>query len=329
MYNIYRKGELYLRKERGRMFRVPRVLVVDDDKDQVEILVEAIEGEGYRTAHAYDGDRALAIARQGDIDLILLDVIMPGRNGYEICKELKSDERTRDISIIFVTVKGAVQEVSGGLDLGAHDYITKPYNLPIAMARVRAALRAKKLQDRLRIENIELRDLTYTDELTGLRNTRYFYERLNEEVERAGRYGIPLSCLMIETDEFHEINRAFGRARKEDIIAEVGLVLKTYSRSFDIISRHENGQFWLLLPHTALVDALAHAERLRSRVEETIFFYPSAPSKVSIAIGVCSFGGEQLEGEDLLNGAKEALAEAKSNSERRVVGNQLSTASQE
>ena len=235
------------------MFRVPRVLIVDDEKDEVDILVEAVEDEGYRTAAAYNGEEALAIARKGDIDLVLLDVMMPRKDGYQVCEELKSDDRTRDISVIFVTAKGAVEDVSGGLDLGAHDYITKPYNIPIAMARVRAALRAKSLQDRLQQQNIELRDLTYTDELTGLRNSRYFDERLGEEVARCTRYDFPLSCLVLEVDEYKEVGNQFGRAPEDDIIGEVGMVLKTNSRSFDIVAREEGSRFWALLPHTPLL----------------------------------------------------------------------------
>ena len=308
------------------MFQVPRILIVDDEKDEVDILVELVESEGYRAAAAYGGDEALSIARKGDVDLILLDVVMPGKNGYEVCEELKSDDRTRHVPVIFVTVKGAVTEVTGGLDLGAHDYITKPYDIPVVMARTRAALRAKKLQDRLRMENIELRDQTYTDELTGLRNTRYFYERLDEETDRSTRYAYPLSCVMIEMDEFKEVDDLLGSAREEDIIGEVGMILKTCSRSFDTIVRHEDAQFWALLPHTSLEDALSYAENVRSQIEETLFAYPSAPSKVSIHIGVCSFSGDRLDGEDLLKGASEALAEAGSNPEKRVVGNQLSAA---
>jgi two-component system cell cycle response regulator len=308
------------------MFRVPRVLIVDDEKDEVDILVEAVQDEGYRTAAAYNGEEALAIARQGDVDLVLLDVVMPKKNGYAVCKELKSDDRTRDISVIFVTVKGAVEDVSGGLDLGAHDYVTKPYDIPIVMARVRAALRAKSLQDRLQQENVELRDLTYTDELTGVRNFRYFHERLNEEVARAARYGFPLSCLVIEVDGYEELNQEFGRAPEQDIIAEVGMVLKTNSRSFDIVSREEGGRFWALLPHTSLDDALAYAENVRSQVAETLFFYPSAPSKVTISIGVCSSGAGEADEEQLLNGATDALDEARRTSDKRIGGHQLSSA---
>ncbi len=309
------------------MLDVPRILVVDDEKDEVDILVEVVESEGYRAAGAYNGDQALSIARQGDVDLILLDVVMPGMNGYQVCQELKSDDRTRDIPVIFVTVKGTIEEVTGGLDIGAHDYITKPYDLLIVMARVRAALRAKKLQDTLRMQNIELRDQTYTDELTGLRNTRYFCERLDEETDRATRYGYPLSCVMIEMGQFKELEDAVGEAREEDIIAELGMILKTHSRSFDTVSRFEDAQFWALLPHTTLDDAFSYAEKVRSQIEETLFSYPSAPSKVSIHIGVCSFSGDQLEGESLLKGASDALAEAAKDPEKRVVGNRLSTAS--
>ena len=311
------------------MFRVPRVLIVDDEKDEVDILVEAVEDEGYRTAAAYNGEEALAIARKGDIDLVLLDVMMPRKDGYQVCEELKSDDRTRDISVIFVTAKGAVEDVSGGLDLGAHDYITKPYNIPIAMARVRAALRAKSLQDRLQQQNIELRDLTYTDELTGLRNSRYFHERLGEEVARCTRYDFPLSCLVLEVDEYKEVGNQFGRAPEDDIIGEVGMVLKTNSRSFDIVAREEGSRFWALLPHTPLDDALAYAEKLREQIEQTLFFYPSAPSRVSVSIGVSSFSGDELEDEQLLNGTTEALAQAKSSTDKRVVGNQISAAPQE
>ena len=110
------------------------ILMVDDEEANLYALRLILESKGYRCLEASSGPEAIEAATESNTDVILLDVVMPGRNGYEVCQELKSDDRTRDIPVIFVTVKGTIEEVTGGLDIGAHDYIPNPNDLLIVMA---------------------------------------------------------------------------------------------------------------------------------------------------------------------------------------------------
>ena len=145
--------------------------------------------------------------------------MMPGKNGHEVCRELQACESTRNIAVIFVTAKGEVEDITSGFELGAVDYVSKPFDIPVIIARVNAAVRNKVLHDQLRQRNFLLRDLTYTDELTGLRNRRFFEERIEAEIDKARRYGHPLTCLVVKADNYAEIERKMGAESGRDVQA--------------------------------------------------------------------------------------------------------------
>ncbi|HEO69889.1 MAG TPA: response regulator, partial [Candidatus Hydrogenedentes bacterium] len=165
-----------------------RVCVADDCAEAADVLCEGLRLNGYEAVVARDGTEALDICAQGNIDLLLLDVLMPGIDGYEVCRRLKASLATRDIPVIFVTVKGSPQDITQGRDLGAVDYITKPYNLPMVMLRVDVALRSRKAQESSRIACEQGGETAHTDLLTGLPTREHLLQRLQEAIEEAKRY---------------------------------------------------------------------------------------------------------------------------------------------
>ena len=163
------------------MTRKVRVCVVDDHVESTKVLCEGLELHDYETLPAHTGAEALGICAPGDVDLILLDIGLPDIDGYEVCRRLKESDATRDIAVVFVTIKGEAKDISQGYNLGATDYIAKPYNLPMVMMRVDSVIRNKWVQDEIRATEESHSNGGHTDFLTGLWNRTYLMDRLQEE----------------------------------------------------------------------------------------------------------------------------------------------------
>src|SRR5690606_16739651 len=195
-----------------RRARAPteRILVVDDSRDNLEILATRLRFRGYAVETAASGEEALARVAENPPDLILLDIMMPGIDGYEVARRIKGDPTLPFIPIILLTARDTTQDKVEGLDAGADDYLTKPINFPELEARVRSMLRIKELQDDLERKNRELERLSISDGLTGLFNHRHIQEVVHEEFERAKRTGEPLSVVMFDFDHFKRVNDTYG-----------------------------------------------------------------------------------------------------------------------
>lgn len=301
-----------------------RVCVVDDCPDTAQILCEGLGRNDYEAVAIHTGTEALEKCRHGGIDLVLLDVCLPDVNGYDVCRQIKEDPQTRDIVVIFVTAKGSHEDIVQGFRLGAADYITKPYNLPMVMVRVDAAMRMKEMQDKLRQQDEMLQDTAYTDALTGLRNRRYLLERLQEEVEKAHRYNYPVSCLIFDLDEVRAVDDELGAAPLDDLLAEVAMSLRNYSRMFDILARYDGTLFAAVLPHTPLDQAVGYADKIMREVGSTTFSDPSFPTQARLSIGIaCCRNGSAHGAEYVLGEAMRGLLQAKSQREKRLIARNL------
>lgn len=290
-----------------------RVCVADDDQDAAAILVQGLLANGYEAFPCHNGNDALAACQNGEADLLLLDVAMPDIDGYAVCKRLKEDERTRDVPVIFVTVRGTDQEVKHGFGLGAADYIVKPYNLPIVMLRIDALMRTKQVTDALRMCPDPIFDTAYTDHLTGLRNRRYLLERLQEELEKAHRFNHPLSCVLVDVDEFVPVDDELGIAPLDDMLAEVAMTLRNASRNYDVLARYDSAIFATVLPHAPLEQAMCYARKIREEVDGVTFSDPNFPTRAGISIGVVTCrNGKADNAEQLLGEAMRLLFRAKS-----------------
>lgn len=296
------------------------VCVVDDSADEAQILCDGLKLHDYGAVAARSGEAALKICHEQPIDMVLLDVCMPGMDGFEVCRRLKESPQTRDIGVIFVTVKGDPEDVSHGFDLGALDYITKPYNLPMVMVRIEAALRMKEMGNKLRLRQEAVSDNTYTDQLTGLRNRRYLMERLQEEVEKAHRYNYPVSCVVLDVDEVQALDEDLGPASIDDLLIEIGMSLRNHSRIYDILARYDGTLLAAVLPHAPADNAVGYANKILEEVDATTFSDPSFPTKAQLRAGIASCQNGAARGADLVFGeAMRCLLQARSHPAKRLV----------
>jgi diguanylate cyclase (GGDEF)-like protein len=286
-----------------------KILVIDDSPEIHKLVQVRLSKEAVVIHSAHDGDSGLKAARQIRPDLILLDVEMPGRDGFAVCVELKSDPATMDTPIIFLTGTTSTEDKIRGLELGASDYITKPFDPGELRARVRASLRARYLVELLSKKAM-------IDGLTGLWNRSYLDLHLHMELSAARRSGQPLSCVMADVDHFKAINDTCGHGFGDEVLREVAAVFTRCCRAEDIACRYGGEEFTVLLPNTPVEGALELAERLRNEIERCRLAYRETPVNVT-----CSFGVANLRGPmppSLIEMADEALYRAKHAGRNRV-----------
>jgi diguanylate cyclase (GGDEF)-like protein len=293
---------------------MPKVLVVDDQYDNVKLLAFELSDHGYEVLTAFNGPQALDVARQADPDVILLDVMMPGMNGVEVCRELKKDVNLRHIPVIMVSAREMDEDVIRGLDAGAHDYVTKPFNTRIVMARVRSAARSKEAHDTIAEMNERLAEIATTDGLTGVKNYRHLREALDTAVALAIRKGFALSMIMLDVDHFKMINDAFGHAIGDAVLCGTAAVLRTKVREYDVVARYGGDEFAILLPMTEAAAARSLAERLR----ETISEHPWPSASVTISLGVATVHKPYPQVVKLVEQADRALYQSKRAGRNRV-----------
>ncbi|MEY8204570.1 MAG: diguanylate cyclase [Bermanella sp.] len=287
-----------------------RILVVDDIPANVEILSIHLNDEGYEVVEALSGKQALAILQQSgqdgeaEIDLILLDVMMPIMSGLEVLAHIKKDTQTQNIPVILVTANADEQNVAGGLDMGAFDYIIKPYSLLVLLARVRTALREKERQDLLE-------KWATTDPLTEHFNRRYFFEMAHRELDRSNRLHSPLSFIMLDIDHFKMVNDQHGHLVGDVALVRLAKILRQQLRSVDLCCRYGGEEFVLCLPDTHLEGAKDVAERIRLAIlQETIDTNQGQTLSISISLGVAD-NQEDQSVEGILKRADAALYQAK------------------
>jgi two-component system, cell cycle response regulator len=307
--------------------RPQRILVVDDHPDNIEIIDARLSSRGYRIESASDGEEALEKVRQNPPHLILLDVMMPVLDGFEVSRRIKRDTSLPFIPIILVTARGETEDKVEGLDAGADDYLTKPINFPELEARVRSMLRIKKLQDELDRKNRQLEEanrqlrlLSITDGLTGLYNHRHVHELLQEEHERCKRNGDPLAVAMLDLDRFKQLNDTHGHQTGDVVLADTARILREGAREVDMIGRYGGEEFIVILPEATEAAAVRFAERVREAVEHHVFRIGDKEIRMTVSAGVASASApDLLQPDELIRRADMALYEAKNVGRNRVV----------
>jgi two-component system cell cycle response regulator len=307
--------------------RLERILVVDDHPDNVEIITARLSSRGFHVETATNGQEALQRVQENPPHLILLDVMMPLMDGYEVSRRIKNDEALPYIPIILVTARDSTQDKVEGLDAGADDYLTKPVNFPELEARVRSMLRIKRLQDELdqknrelEVANKRLRKLSITDGLTELFNHRHIHELLHEEFERTRRSGEPLAVAMLDLDRFKQVNDTHGHPTGDVILYETARILRETAREIDMVGRYGGEEFIAILPGTDEDAATQFAERVREAVRSHVYRDEATEVRMTLSGGVASYPGGGIEHPDvLIKRADEALYEAKESGRNRIV----------
>lgn len=259
----------------------PTILIVDDVPTNVRILSKALNSL-YRIKVATNGKDALEIAQLVQPDLILLDIMMPDMDGFEVCRQLKANTATEKIAVIFITTKDAESDEELGLNLGAVDYITKPFVISIVKARIRNHIHLKQQADLLE-------SLALIDALTLIPNRRRFNEALETEWKHAIRDETPISLVMIDIDYFKHYNDHYGHGAGDICLLKVATTLANcLVRPGDLIARYGGEEFVAILPDTNQSGALQVAERFRDHIEKLGLDHESSGvnSVITISVGV-------------------------------------------
>jgi diguanylate cyclase (GGDEF)-like protein len=267
----------------GESERLPRLLVVDDQRANVQVLYQAFSAD-HKIFMATNGEQALQICEKQRPDLVLLDVVMPGMDGFEVCQRLKASQATADIPVIFITAHNDEETETRGLDMGAVDFISKPINPRIVRARVKTHLTLKRQADLLR-------RWVYIDGLTGVCNRRYFDEHLKSEWDRAVRLGTTLSVALVDVDLFKRYNDHYGHQAGDGALQRVAAAMKAcLKRPTDLVARYGGEEFALLLPDTEGAGAVHLANEIRRWVQSEHIEHAesSVGPLLTISIGVCT-----------------------------------------
>ncbi len=259
-----------------------KILIVDDDPASIE-LIASLFYDHYEVLFALNGEQALEIAARAAPDLILLDLILPGMDGFAVCKELKADPLTSAIPVLFITGRDDSAAETRALELGAVDYITKPINPLVLSIRVRNQMELKQARDRLT-------RLATTDGLTGVANRRRFDEVLAHEHAHHSRSGNRLGLIMLDIDHFKAYNDTYGHVLGDDCLCAVAQALSsTIKRDTDLIARYGGEEFACILADDPTAQgALALAEELRQQVAALAIPHQDSPTAehVTISLGV-------------------------------------------
>jgi diguanylate cyclase (GGDEF)-like protein len=268
-----------------------------------------LEERGYELFEAVDGPSALPAARDCAPDVVLLDVGLPGMDGFGVLALLKNDEHLHDTPVLMVTAWAEPELIAKALDRGAHDYVRKPFDIGELSARVDAAARVKARHDRLNSDNERLTEIATVDPLTAITNRYQLTEDLKRQVAIAQRSDRPFSLIMIDLDHFKDVNDTYGHSTGDELLRAVARRLSQRVRGSDILGRWGGEEFVVVAPDTDLGGAGALAEDLRLSLTERPLDMPGATLRASASFGVAEW---QLESyEHLMERADAALYEAK------------------
>jgi diguanylate cyclase (GGDEF)-like protein len=303
------------------------VLLIEDSPTQAQYMRLLLEDAGYQVTFAETGQKGIEIAETAQPDVVLLDVVLPDMDGFNVCHRIRERSRLY-IPILMLTEKRTdMEDKVDGLTAGADEYLSKSSEDRELLARVASLLRIRQVIEDIykRMENGEqsyqtLRQLTLIDRLTGLYNQHYFAEDLHRQFALAQRYINPLGCVIMDIDLFRDFNTRYGQSAGDWILQGVASLVKQNVREVDMIARYGKEEFVILLPMVDMNGAAVLAERLRTLVEERLWENSSfGKLHITISLGVAAIPTQGIEtAERLVTCADKALRRAKANGHNRV-----------
>lgn len=308
-----------------------RILIVDDSPVEIKIIRHFLEGQ-YQYQEALDGEAALALVKEAPPDLILLDILMPGMDGLEVCRRLKADAGTAAVPVVFITAVAAAQSIADGFEAGGQDYITKPFCASELNTRIKAqlALRQSQLQlqeyaEELEEKNGQLQALLQkveqqnrTDFLTGLASRRYMTECLKKEAARCRDTGSRTAVVLADVDDFKHVNDTYGHDCGDVVLKTLAANLRSLLRADDIVARWGGEEFLFLLCNTELEQGVRMAERIRAAVAEAVYYHKEQTFSVTLTLGVSELN-RGTDFDEALRQADEALYCGKGGNKNCVV----------
>jgi len=297
------------------------VLIIDDSDTVRERIIHTLESHEL-FAHYHEADDGLEGFKKllsSPVDVILCDLEMPRIDGFKFLNMIKARPDLQDVPVIILTGMNDRDLKIKGLEQGASDYITKPFDPEELVARVKIHLKIKHLQDDLKRTNELLLELSNTDHLTGLFNRRYLMEALEKEFQRSLRKGGNLSLIILDIDHFKQVNDTYGHLQGDVVLNKVALQLQKELRSYDIAARYGGEEFVALLPDAMLKEALFVAERVRQSIQGSKFNGALAPLSITVSMGIATLPTPDGTTVDtFIKMADDALYRAKANGRNRV-----------
>ncbi len=294
--------------------RTTTLLLIDDDPNVHELVDFHLEGVIDEIIHAVLPQQGIKMAGECDADVILLDIEMPKMDGFQVCRQIRECESARDIPILFLTKDKSVYHIAKALDTGATDYVTKPFHAIELQARVRAALRTKRLVDLLREHG-------RIDALTGLNNRGAFDEGLAAAVANHVRNGPPFGLLLLDLDHFKSVNTTHGHGIGDEVLRQAGVAIRSMCRPYDLAARYGGEEFAIIFNEADVDDAERIARRLLDGIRKIVVAVGEEELSITASAGLACASEEcsTVDGPTLLNAADASLYEAKNQGRDRLI----------
>ena len=303
----------------GKNAKEHSVLAVDDDPNILKLYQRRLRRYGYDVRTVLNAEEAEIAIGERLPDMILLDVFLPHTSGLEYLTQLRQNPRTKTLPIILVSGSDDTEHVVRGLDEGANDYVVKPFQMEVLLARMQTQLRLASLVKKLESQTEALSKLAAYDELTGVYNRRSLFKALESEISRSARYSYPLSVMMLDLDHFKKINDDHGHAAGDAVLRRFALVVGETLRKIDVLCRYGGEEFCAILPETSISAAIKVAERVREAIERDSITFEDVELSITVSIGITAVTPLRgAEPDHLLSEADKALYDAKTSGRNRV-----------
>jgi len=301
------------------------ILIAEDNPVSRKLMEMTLRQAGYEVVSAVNGLEALKVFKKRFFPIILTDWGMPEMDGLELCRAIRENPAEGYVFIFLITARDSKKDIIVGLEAGADDYLTKPFDRSELIARLKTALRVLDLEKSLKDAYERIRVLSITDKLTGCFNRTYMDEYLAKEITRASRYHRPVSLVMADIDHFKRVNDPYGHQAGDLILMDfVASIRKGLRRDVDWIARYGGEEFLMVLPETDLENAVLSAERLRRIVSLNVTEYGKHEIRITASFGVVGYKpsskARNISYEAIINQADEALYQAKNEGRNRVKG---------
>jgi diguanylate cyclase (GGDEF)-like protein len=301
------------------------ILIVDDNPKNLQVLGNILREKDYKTAVAKNGQEAMKVVEKKLPDLILLDIMMPDMDGFEVCRRLKAQEATQNIPVIFISALTHTSEKIKGFKAGGVDYITKPFQDEEVFARVKNHLELKFSREELKLSYQKLQDAyrdldlaARTDSLTRLSNRRDIIEKMEYEKQRFERNKKPFSLVLSDIDNFKAVNDRYGHDCGDFILVSAANLMRSTVRKQDTVARWGGEEFLLLLPETDLKGGKVVAENIQKELNNNSYAYNEYDLRITMTFGVSSFfPGETID--QCIRKADEALYDGKKSGKNCIV----------
>ncbi len=281
-----------------------KILVVEDRVSDIIFLKKILEKEKYEVIYSENGKDALSIVENNTPDLVILDIVLPDIDGFEVCKRLRNNNKLISLPVLFYSAIKTIDDKLLGLEMGASDFLSKSADERELIARIKNLLKAKRKID-------SAISSSFYDPLTAVHSPQYFEHRIKEECNRSLRYKRDFSCMLMGVDNFKIINNNFGLSTGDRMLKKIAELLVKNIRSADEVCRYKDDEFGVIMPETNLRGAFAIAERIRNFISSSDELRSECSLKLTVSCGVSQYSSELKDPQKLLNQAKQALKQAK------------------